>query len=345
MLRKHIATIFTCILLLFSILALAHEEDDDNVLEAKKTALELAAQKHLIKLEATLSVAEKQNLNTVDLLITKENFKEAIDGINAANTKEELKAAQDQLVDIAQDFRKQAKASAVDVYKSEVSAEMGLQLEKSRNATQQYVDKAAEARRTAILRLFDHHVEDAQEAVDKLKLKDVNTADVEARLAQFKALKPELVASLASGDKSQVSETMRKVQLNWQQLKKSFREATRGKQMTEALERADKLAERVQRNIDKLREKGVPTTVLETKLATFKTKVTDARNALQLANYDAAEVILKQIKSAYVDLKQSHQDIVGKATGKAAVEKKFTEEDIKKGMEKKPDKAMKGESS
>jgi len=267
-------SLFT-VLLTLSVLADDEEEQTANILEAKKTSLENSARDHLLKMDATITVADTQVLNTI---------------------------------------------------------------EKNKNQSKEYKDRAADARRNAILRHFDNHVDKAQNAIDRLKLKDINTVDVEAKLAEYKNLKPELVSALASENKDQIREASRKVQLNWNQLKKALREATKGKQISEALDRAEKLADRVQRNIDKMKEKGVSASALETKLGTLRTKIDDARNAIQLANYDAAEVILKQIKQAYIDLKQSHQDIVSKFGTK---EKKITRDDIKDSMEKKDEKMVK----
>jgi len=338
--KRHLIAILL-VSLMTLVLAFSALADDNeqaaNTLEAKKAALENSAKQHLIKMDATIAVADKQTLNTTELVIIRGNFNELIDKISIAKDEEELKAIKDQLVDLSKEFRKQAKGAAVDVYKSEVKKEIDKQSEKNKNETLEYKERAAEARRTAILRLFDNHVDKAQQAIDRLKLRNVNTADVEAKLADFKNLKPELVSALTSNNKDQIRETMRKVQLNWNQLKKALREATKGKQISEALDRAEKISERLQRNIDKMKEKGVSTSALETKLGTLNTKVSDARNAIQLANYDAAEVILKQIKQAYIDLRQSHQDIVSKFGTK---ERKVTEEEIKGSMEKKKDKAM-----
>ncbi len=334
-------SIFILSLFSMALLALADDDNVANVLEAKKTALENSARDHLLKMDATISVADKQTLNTTELVITRGNFNEVIDKIDAAKSEEELKSIREQLVNLAKDLKKQAKSAAVDVYKSEVKKETEKKIEENKNATNKYKEEALEARRTAILRLFDNHVDKAQEAIDRLKLRNVNTAEVEGKLSEFKNLKPEIVSALASNNKDQVRETMRKVQLNWNQLRKAFREATKGKQIGEALDRADKIVERVQRNIDRMKEKDISTTALETKLSTIKTKISDARNALQLANYDAAEVIQKQIKNAYIDIKQSQQDVVDKFGTK---EKKFTNDDIKGSMEKKDKSVGKGEA-
>ena len=331
--KKHLKVMFylltVCIILALAALVFADDDNAANTLEAQKAALQLAAHNHFIKLDATIAVADNQTLNDTELVILKGNFNEVMGKIDSAKDKDELKQLQLQLVDIAHQFKLQAKSAAVDVYKNEVKKEIDKKAEKSKNETGEYKQRAAEARRTALLRLFDNHVEQAQQAIDRLKLRNVNTAAVEAKLGTFKSLKPDIVASLASNDKDQIREVMRKIQLNWNDLKAALREATRGKQITEALERADKMVERVQRNIDRLKEKGIATDVLQTKLDTLKTKISDARNALQLANYDAAEVILKQIKTAYIDLKQSHQDMLGKLGGNMA-EKKFSDEDLKK---------------
>ncbi len=330
-------SLFT-VLLTLSALADDKEEQTANILEAKKTSLENSARDHLSKMDATITVADTQVLNTTELVIIRGNFNELIEKISVAKDEEELKSIREQLINLAKDFRKQAKSSAVDVYKTEVRKETDSRIDKNKNQSKEYKDRAADARRNAILRHFDNHVDKAQNAIDRLKLKDINTVDVEAKLAEYKNLKPELVSALASENKDQIREASRKVQLNWNQLKKSLREATKGKQISEALGRAEKLADRVQRNIDKMKEKGVSTSALETKLGTLRTKIDDARNAIQLANYDAAEVILKQIKQAYIDLKQSHQDIVSKFGTK---EKKITRDDIKDSMEKKDEKMVK----
>ena len=165
-----------------------------------------------------------------------------------------------------------------------------------------------------MLRIFDAHVDNVQDAIAHLKTRNVNTDEAEAKLKAFVALKPELVAALNSGDKDQIRQSVQNMQQKWLDVKQAIMTARRLEMMGRALGRADNVLAALDRNIARLKERGIDTSGLEDRRDAIAAKINETRMAIKESSGLQADVLYKQLNSSYSDTMRRHEETKRKAS-------------------------------
>lgn len=300
------------IILTFSIIAL---EDGDtekisaNLLVAKRDILLTAMTKFIAKMDAAISVAKEKSLDVSKLQSVKQEFVDQKALLMNASTADSVLSIKSEAISLSKEFRDTAKEIGLKAYEEEVNETQKSELEKVRNQTDFYTEDAANARMIGLLKFYDQHIEWVERVINLSKSKNVSTILIEQKLAEFKALKPELVDALNSKNKDTIQAVMKKLKDKWKEIHLAINDTYKEHSIIAMLKRAKTIANRLDVNIQKLKSAGISTSVLEQQNGEFKDKIDEIQKALDEGNSTKAEELVAEIENQFKDLVKTYSQV------------------------------------
>ena len=285
--------------------------DAAAILDAKKAALSLAATNHLIQMDSAIEVAKEKSLNYSELTPIRDEFKKQMDTIGNAQDRASLFATEDLLQNLAKQFLIKAKEIGLKAYGSRLKDKISQLKENRANESEYYSEQAIEARKIAILRAFDHHVDIVNNAINKSESRNVSVTEVKAALDEFIALKPELVSAINSMNKANIAAVNKKVKEAWKNIRDKFISANLGDKIQRSMDRGNSIANIADSDIRKLKTQRVQTGAIESRLAEFKKRLQETQEAASSGDYVSAQDALRAAKIALSELKTTNDQAIG----------------------------------
>ena len=284
--------------------------DAVTILDAKKAALSLAASNHLIQMDSAIEVAKEKNLNYSELTPIRDEFEKQKDTIGNVQDRASLFATEDLLQNLAKQFLLKAKEIGVRAYGSRLKDKISQLKETRANESEYYSERAIEARKIAILRSFDHHVDIVNNAINKSESRNVSVIEVKAALDEFVSLKPELVSAINSMNKDQILATNKRVKEAWKKIRDVFIDVHLGDKIQRSIDRGNSITSVAESNIRKLKSARIQTGAIESRLAEFRKYLEDAQEAVNSGDYVAAQDALRSARNSLNELKTTHDKAI-----------------------------------
>jgi len=277
--------------------------DAVTILDAKKAALSLAA-------SSAIEVAKEKNLNYSELTPIRDEFEKQKDTIGNVQDRASLFATEDLLQNLAKQFLLKAKEIGVRAYGSRLKDKISQLKETRANESEYYSERAIEARKIAILRSFDHHVDIVNNAINKSESRNVSVIEVKAALDEFVSLKPELVSAINSMNKDQILATNKRVKEAWKKIRDVFIDVHLGDKIQRSIDRGNSITSVAESNIRKLKSARIQTGAIESRLAEFRKYLEDAQEAVNSGDYVAAQDALRSARNSLNELKTTHDKAI-----------------------------------
>jgi hypothetical protein len=300
-----------CMLLLLALCIIAFAEDDtekiaENLLLAKKDSLMSAMIKFDAKMAAAVSVAEQKSLDVSKLETIQAEFAAQEATLKNATSDDIVTSIRSEAITLAQEFRDAAKEIGLKAYEDDVNDTEKTDLDNVKNQTDFYTQQAADARMIGLLNFYDQHIAQVEKIINSSKSLNVSTTLIEQKLQEFKALKPELVAALNSGNKDAIQVAMKDLKDKWNEIRQAIADTYNQNKLEQTLNKAQTIMNRLDVNLQKLKAAGISTAALEQQIKDFNNQVTSIQGALDAQNLTGAQDMASGLQDKFKSLMNTY---------------------------------------